>query len=86
MPRNSPQAESWDADRVVLLALFKATNGTNWKIKRGWDKDVEIEEWYGVRVDDWGRVKKIELSGNGLTGACILFSSSTLADDDTAFC
>lgn len=67
------------ADRAVLLAFFKATNGPRWNLKSGWQTDSDIKNWYGVRVDLLGRVSTLELSGNGLIGECIFVYAALYA-------
>ena len=55
-------------DRSVLLVLFRATNGPSWRINDGWGTSENISTWYGVKVDDDGRVVKLELPRNTLKG------------------
>ncbi|CAB1108795.1 unnamed protein product [Ectocarpus sp. CCAP 1310/34] len=56
-------------DRAALLALFIATNGPSWKKGTAWGTSAPLGEWYGVTVDDDGRVSQLELGDNGLSGA-----------------
>ncbi|CAN0069798.1 unnamed protein product [Pylaiella littoralis] len=65
--RNNPLLEL-SRSHSVLLTFFKATNGPAWKVNSGWGTDADISDWHGVSVDNWGRVVKLELSGNGLNG------------------
>ncbi|CAM9515764.1 unnamed protein product, partial [Ectocarpus sp. 13 AM-2016] len=55
-------------DRSALLALFIATNGPSWKTSTAWGTSAPVGEWHGVTVDDDGRVSKLELGDNGLSG------------------
>ena len=55
-------------DRRVLTAFFKATSGPNWTRSENWLTDAPAEDWYGVAVDDNGRVAWLDLSRNGLSG------------------
>ena len=55
-------------DRSVLLELFRATNGPSWERNDGWGTSENISTWYGVKMDDEGRVVKLELPGNNLKG------------------
>lgn len=56
-------------DREALVALYEATGGPYWKDNSHWLSDAPIESWYGVDVDSHGRVSKISLPENNLTGA-----------------
>jgi len=50
-------------DRAALVALYQATDGPNWVDNTNWLTDAPLGEWYGVDVDDSGRVLNIDLSG-----------------------
>ena len=52
-----------DDDRAVLVALYHATDGPNWRDRDGWLTDAPLDEWYGVETDGSGRVVRLELSG-----------------------
>ena len=55
-------------DRDVLVALYNATDGPNWKQKTNWDTDAPLSDWYGVTANDQGRVVKLSLGGDNLRG------------------
>ena len=55
-------------DRDVLAALYAATDGPNWSERDNWLTAAPLGEWYGVNVDDTGRVVALHLSDNELTG------------------
>ncbi|CAM9483769.1 unnamed protein product [Ectocarpus sp. 12 AP-2014] len=55
-------------DRAVLVALFRSTGGTRWLQNSKWDKDADLSRWYGVYVNDDGRVVKLNLNSNNLEG------------------
>ena len=57
------------SERTSLAALYEATDGTNWTNASGWLGDVPLDEWFGVTVDDQGRVTGLALSSNNLEGA-----------------
>ena len=61
-PADSPE------DRAVLVALYNATNGANWRHRANWLSDRPIREWYNVVNDVDGRVTGLWLDYNGLTG------------------
>eukprot|EP01038_Epipyxis_sp_PR26KG_P004078 gene4078-5824_t len=56
-------------EREVLLLLFDALNGKNWKDKTRWCSNEPIRTWKGVKVDpETKRVNKLILPDNNLTG------------------
>ena len=55
-------------DRTTLVALYEATNGANWRSNDDWLSDRPIGEWYGVTTDRSGRVTKLSLDFNQLSG------------------
>ena len=57
------------SDREVLEALYDATGGADWTDRTSWKTSAPLGEWYGVTLDDRGRIIALELEGNGLTGA-----------------
>lgn len=56
------------ADRAALLALYRSTGGLNWRRSRNWNTEAELSQWYGVEVDDEGRVVKLKLDFLNLEG------------------
>ena len=56
------------ADREALTTLYNATGGTAWTNNANWLSEAHIGEWHGVTTDDDGRVTKLELGDNQLTG------------------
>ncbi|MDE2678992.1 MAG: M66 family metalloprotease [Gemmatimonadota bacterium] len=60
-PRISP-------DRDVLVAIYNATDGSNWRRQENWLTDAPVAEWYGVATDAAGRVDRLALPTNGLKG------------------
>ena len=61
-------ADSVEADRAALVALYNATDGDNWTNNTNWLSDEPIDEWLGVKTDDDGRVTYLTLSRNNLVG------------------
>ncbi|CAN0290456.1 unnamed protein product, partial [Hapterophycus canaliculatus] len=61
------------ADRDALMALFRETNGPSkvggWVNKKGWGTSLALDKWHGVTVDEAGRVLKLDLCENNLTGS-----------------
>ena len=56
------------SDVEVLVALYKATDGTNWEDNDNWLSDAPIGEWHGVATDANGRAVGLSLSDNNLVG------------------
>ena len=55
-------------DRAVLVALYEAADGDNWKDNTNWLSDKPLGDWYGVTTNDNERVTHLELHENGLSG------------------
>ena len=55
-------------DRAALVALYNATDGTNWVHNDKWLTDAPLAEWHGVRVSATGRVQVLQLMDNNLVG------------------
>ena len=55
-------------DRAALVALYEATNGANWKDNTNWLSDRPLSQWYGVTTNANGRVTRLGLIGNDLSG------------------
>ena len=58
-----------DKDRAALVALYRATNGANWKRQANWLSNASLDTWDGVAVDQAGRVIKLMLASNQLSGS-----------------
>lgn len=56
------------SDREVLVALYDATDGPNWRSSDNWPTDSPLRDWYGVTTDTSGRVVGLSLGGNNLSG------------------
>ena len=56
------------ADRAVLVRLYDATDGANWRDDSNWLSELPLGEWAGVRTDYEGRVTWLNLEGNQLSG------------------
>ena len=55
-------------DSLALVALYNATGGASWTNKTGW-LTSPVSSWFGVSLDETGRVKNINLYYNHLTGS-----------------
>jgi len=56
-------------DKRILTTFFEATSGLAWTRSDNWLTDTPAEDWYGVGVDDNGRVAHLDLSRNRLSGS-----------------
>ncbi|MCY3943967.1 MAG: Ig-like domain-containing protein, partial [Gemmatimonadetes bacterium] len=54
-------------ERYALMELYDSTGGDNWTDNDGWDSDSELDDWYGVTVED-SLVRELRLPANGLEG------------------
>ena len=57
------------SDHTALVALYNATNGGNWGNNTNWLSNQPLGEWHGVTTDSAGRVTKLDLKCNNLTGS-----------------
>ena len=55
-------------NRAALMALYNATDGPNWAAKSNWGSDSPLSQWHGVSADSSGRVVRIDLRENKLSG------------------
>lgn len=53
-------------DSAVLVDLYGASKGINWKVK--WDLNQPFSKWHGITVNNSGCVTAISLPENGLQG------------------
>ncbi len=56
-------------ERAALVALYDATDGPSWEDDTNWLSTEPIWTWHGVDTDAEGRVTKLDLGQNGLTGS-----------------
>ena len=56
------------ADREALVAVYKETSGAGWTNSANWLTDAAIGDWYGVDTDTAGRVTRLSLRANNLSG------------------
>ena len=55
-------------DTEPLVALYNATDGANWTNNTNWLTNEAISEWHGVTTNSDGRVTRLQLNNNQLTG------------------
>ena len=58
----------YDLDRAPLVDLYNATAGDNWTSNTDWLSDEPLENWQGVSTNEQGRVNRLILSANNLSG------------------
>lgn len=70
VPQGGPAATL--TEREILLRIYEATGGTEgaWEDDANWGSARPLEEWYGIFVDESGKVDSLHLAGNGLVGTC----------------
>lgn len=56
------------SDRDILMALYEATDGSNWANNDNWLTDAPLGQWHGVEVNGAGRVTELRLTQNRLSG------------------
>ena len=56
-------------DRAALVEFYDATNGASWTNNTNWNSSEPLDRWYGVSTDANGRVARLSLAQNGLTGS-----------------
>ena len=56
------------SEKAVLVAFYNAAGGANWTDSTNWLSDEPLDDWYGVTTGADGRVTRLSLQGNGLTG------------------
>ncbi len=56
------------SDRAVLVALYNATDGPNWRNNTNWLTDAPLDDWYGVDTDDLKNLTELSLGYNNLQG------------------
>ena len=57
-----------ETDREALVALYNATNGENWDDSANWLSEAPLSEWHGVTTNADGRVTRLDLADNQLSG------------------
>ena len=55
-------------DLVTLMALYNTTDGANWARFDNWGTTAPLDQWYGVKIDESGRVIELDLGTNRLGG------------------
>ncbi len=56
------------SDIDTLKALYKSTNGENWRKNENWNSEKPLNTWYGIKTNAEGAVTEIDLESNYLKG------------------
>lgn len=76
---NIADHSSVDNDRITLTHIYQQLGGKWWIKKRGWlNSEVSHCTWYGVKCNARGRVSRLELRNNNLTGNLIRLESKNV--------
>ena len=57
------------SERDALIALYESTDGPNWTNSTNWLSFAPLGEWHGVTTDTEGRVTRLSLSDNNMSGS-----------------
>ena len=55
-------------DKAALEAFYEATGGSSWTTSTDWKTEEPLSAWHGVDTDADGRVTRLDLHDNQLTG------------------
>ena len=58
-----------DPERDPLVALYERTGGEKWTVSTNWLSAEPLSDWFGVTIDDYGRVTGLNLEENNLVGS-----------------
>ena len=68
--RSVPSCDDHDLNTLkALFALFNSTNGPDWNDRTNWNSDAPLDEWYGITLNEDGRITELNLASNNLSGA-----------------
>jgi hypothetical protein len=73
-----PVEDDTNDEEAALVALYQATGGADWTCKENWLSSEPLSTWYGITVDNLGRVTGLELSGNNVVGDLKYFAQCAL--------
>jgi len=65
--KSNPAVPANKTDSLALVALYNSTNGPKWRTQTAWLID-SVYKWYGIKLDNAGRVIEIRLRHNNLEG------------------
>ena len=59
---------SGTTDKAALIKLYQTTNGDDWVNNDNWLTDEPLSKWHGVTVDQRGKLSRLHLVRNQLSG------------------
>ena len=68
IPSREGEELACNEERADLAVLYEALGGPNWRNSTNWLTDAPLDTWWGIQLDDSGRVSGIHLYSNGLSG------------------
>ncbi|MDE0463223.1 MAG: leucine-rich repeat domain-containing protein [Caldilineaceae bacterium] len=74
---STPSAPDPAEERAALAALYRATDGTNWKHNDNWLTGAPLGTWHGVFTDESGNVTELRLEQNRLRGSLSALNALT---------
>lgn len=72
--------EELAAEKEELKRLYLALNGDAWTHNDNWCSDKPLCEWYGLVTDRFGRVSRISLNNNNVSGSIPNFTLEHLVE------
>lgn len=55
-------------EKEAITALFRSTGQIQWRNHSGWDSDVPLKDWHGVKVNSTSHIAELDISSNNLKG------------------
>ena len=68
VPSREGEELACNEERQDLAVLYEAMGGPRWPNSANWLTDAPLDSWWGIQVDESGRVRGIHLYSNGLSG------------------
>ena len=68
IPSREGEELACNEERQDLALLYEALGGPGWRNSTNWLTDAPLETWWGIQVDESGRVSDIQLFSNRLSG------------------
>ena len=68
IPSREGEELACNEERADLAVLYEALGGPNWRISTNWLTDAPLDTWWGIQLNEAGRVSGIHLYSNGLSG------------------
>ena len=59
---------AYEPDSLVLVDFYNVADGDGWQTNSGWLQEP-LQDWYGIELDNDGRVVTIQMTGNKMRGS-----------------